>query len=207
MKDWHSWHEAYDDATTSLARRLSVVQRRLAEIIDPGLTAEPRLLSLCAGDGRDLLPVLQARRPAVSALLVELDETLARRSRSAAADAGLEAVEVRCADAGDPASFRDFLPVGVLMLCGIFGNVEHASVKDIIDRVPSMLAVGGYVVWTRGESDPDRRPEVREWFTAVGLKEVSFDGSPEPYGVGVNQLQVGTTSLPGTLPDRLFTFV
>ena len=206
VKDWRSWHEAYDDPASSLARRLQVVRRRLDEVLDMVASPAPRLLALCAGDARDVVPVLAARanRDQVDAVLVELDEGLATRAAGAADSAGLVRVVVRHADAGDPASFRDVLPVNVLMLCGIFGNVDHATVADITRAIPAMVYSGGYVIWTRGDGHPvDRRSEVRRLFIDAGMPEVSFVGEPEPFGVGVNLV----TDHQGTLPaGRLFTF-
>ena len=69
-----------------------------------------------------------------------------------------------------------------------------------------MVASEGMVIWTRGRSEPDLRPRIRSWFTAAGLHEVSFDGDPEPFGVGVASV---TKPDPATrlLPQRLFTFL
>ena len=89
------------------------------------------------------------------------------------------------------------------MLCGIFGNVDHAAVERMVRTVPRMVAEGGYVIWTRGKGRVDRRPEVRRWFLDAGMPEVSFDGAPEPYGVGVNRI---TESEPGPLNGPLFEF-
>jgi hypothetical protein len=138
------------------------------------------------------------------AVLVELDPILARRAAKATSDGGLSSVEVRCADAGELSSFSDVLPVDILMLCGIFGNVEHPTVRHIVQAIPAMVASGGYVIWTRG-GDPtvDHRREVRSWFGESGMPEVSFDGQPETYGVGVNRVTAHATSL---LSGRLFTF-
>jgi hypothetical protein len=209
VKDWLVWHEAYDDPSSSLARRLGVVRRRLEEVLDAPAGERRQLLSLCAGDGRDVIPVLaaQATSSSVSALLVERNEELSRRALQSASSSGLGTVEARCADAGDPASFNDVLRVDVLLLCGIFGNIEHGRVKRVIDVVPHLLAKGGYGIWTRGASDPDRRPEVRSWFRAAGLDEISFDGAPETFAVGVNQLVSGWPDTPRHLPSRLFSFV
>jgi hypothetical protein len=208
MKDWVAWHGAYDDPSSSLARRLEVVRQRLGAVLDARATQPQRLLSLCAGDGRDVIPVLAVRRASspVSALLIEKDGELARRAAEAAASANLASVEVRCADAGDPSSFNDVLPVDVLLLCGIFGNVEYGQVKAIIEVVPRLLSDDACVIWTRGASEPDRRPELRRWFRETGLAEVSFDGAPERFGVGVNRLLRPRSDTPRQLPSRLFTF-
>ena len=206
MRDWHAWHDAYEEPGSSLARRLEVVRRRLNEPLNLVASPAPRLLALCTGDARDVVPVLAARgdRDQIDATLVELDDELASRAVNAAKVAGLERVVVRRGDAGDPASFSDVIPVDVLMLCGIFGNIEHAVVAEIARAAPAMVLQGGYVIWTRGGGAPvDRRPEVRRWFIDAGLPEVSFDGEPEKYGVGVNQV----TAHQGAMPNgRLFTF-
>ncbi len=209
VRDWIGWHDAYDDPASSLARRLEVVKRRLDQALDSLTTTRPRLLSLCAGDGRDVIGVLARRVPslAVTALLIDSDPKLTARATAAAGGAGLGSVQVRCADAGDIASFADVVPVDVLMLCGIFGNIDHSAVKNVIQATPGLLNVGGYVIWTRGGSEPDRRPQVRSWFESAGLEEVAFDGTPQPYGVGVNRKTPRSALSPTRqITDRLFTF-
>jgi hypothetical protein len=58
MKEWRHWHNAYDDPQSSLFRRLDVVRARLARALDMAENPVLRLLSLCAGEGRDVIPVL-----------------------------------------------------------------------------------------------------------------------------------------------------
>lgn len=95
------WHEAYEDPSSSLARRLEVVRSRLGAVLDAAGSDRQQILSLCAGDGRDVIAVLAARASSsISALLVEQDEKLSRRAMQAASLSSLDAVEVRCADAG-----------------------------------------------------------------------------------------------------------
>lgn len=59
---WIDWHAAYDDPHSSLAQRLVVVQQCIREALDflaaTAAASGLRIISLCAGDGRDLLPVL-----------------------------------------------------------------------------------------------------------------------------------------------------
>ncbi|MFB9848794.1 SAM-dependent methyltransferase, partial [Micromonospora andamanensis] len=88
-KDWLRWHQDYDSPNSSLARRLRVVQHDLRR----ALTESPhdehgarRLISICAGDGRDVLPVLAEHDGGrtVEALLIERDPALSQRARTAA---------------------------------------------------------------------------------------------------------------------------
>lgn len=88
MKDWRVRHEAYADPSSPLARRLEVVRRRLRPVLDEVDRQPPRLLSLCAGNGRDVIPVL-AEHGQVVAVLVESDPQLAAWATAAAFAAGL----------------------------------------------------------------------------------------------------------------------
>jgi hypothetical protein len=207
MTDWTEWHRSYDDPSTSLARRLVVVQRRLVEAVvalEPGLH---RVLSLCAGDGRDVIPVLaEARlRPAPQTVLVELDPVLSTAARRRASAAGLESVEVIEGDAATTGLYARLVPVDLLLLCGIFGNVSDDDIRTTIGAAAALLRDGGRVVWTRGSTEPDLRPSIRKWFDDAGFDEVSFDGDPEPFGVGVGERRPDAVAPP--LPPKLFTFL
>lgn len=61
VRDWLGWHDAHDDPASSLARRLEVVKCRLGQALDSLTTTRPELLSLCSGDGRDVIAVLAGR--------------------------------------------------------------------------------------------------------------------------------------------------
>lgn len=207
VTDWVGWHHGYDDPASSLSRRLAVVR----ELVATALRASPplpRVLSLCAGDGRDLLPVLADRGPgaAAGAVLVELDPRLADGGRGRAGALGLAWVDVRCADAGDVGAFRDVLPVDVLLLCGILGNVGTVDVERTVAALPAMLRPGGHVVWTRGDRAPDLREHVRRLVDGAGCTELRYEGPPASYGVGLARLDRPAAE-PVPLPDRLFTFL
>jgi hypothetical protein len=209
VTDWVDWHRAYNDSSSSLARRLAVVQRRLAQALDVVAASRPRVLSLCAGDGRDAITVIASQGPSerASAILVEQDHGLAERAVAAAAGAGLDTVEVRIGDAGDPRVFDDVVPVDVLMLCGIFGNITDDDVARLIAAATGFVHRGGFVIWTRGASEPDMRPQVREWFRSAGFEELAFDGPPERYGVGLARLAVSSATSTPPVRGPLFTFV
>ena len=48
-RDWHAWHNAYDDPGSSLARRLAVVRARIADTLDAAPPGPLRAVSMCAG--------------------------------------------------------------------------------------------------------------------------------------------------------------
>jgi hypothetical protein len=200
VQDWVAWHEAYDDPSSRLSARLKLVKQHVAAALDRVPPGPIRLVSLCAGQGRDVIETLPGhrRRNDVSAVLVEADPANVARAREAASVAGLAMgdpgsveraprdaaatrppwVEVRQADASQVASFADALPADVLLLCGIFGNVSVADIQRTIAAAPALCAPGATVIWTRHRREPDLTPQVRTWFTAAGFEELAFE-SPE----------------------------
>ena len=207
--DWLEWHGSYEDPASSLSQRLGIVRRRVGEALDDLGPRARRILSLCSGDGRDVLPVLASRTDlAPQVLLVELDPTLARGAAENAAGLGLAEVLVAEADAGETAVFADMLPVDLLLLCGIFGNVSDDDIRATLAAVPAMVAPGGHIIWTRGVfAEGDLRPSVRQWSRDAGLDEIAYDGDPAAYGVGCYRRPADVPASAAPLPDRLFTFI
>jgi hypothetical protein len=212
--DWARWHDDYDDPSSPLSARLAIVRAHLADAISAAPPGPVRLVSLCAGQGHDVLGVLSGhpRRDAVTAVLVELDPRNARLAAARAARDGLAQVEVREADAGAIAGYADALPANVLLLCGIFGNVSESDINRTITAAPALCAPGGTVIWTRHRRPPDLTVRVRQWFAAAGFAEVAFeapDTGSTLIGVGVHRRPADPSSRAPTtgLPDgRVFTF-
>lgn len=208
MRDYVEWHRDYDVPGSDLAKRLAVVQRRFAQALDAMTAPDARVLSLCAGEGRDVLDVLEQRldQRVPHTTLVEANGTLAERAAERARSLDLAEVEVIAGDAGITATWARCLPVDVLLLCGVLGNISTEDVRRTLSAVPAMVPAGGYVVWTRGRSDEeDKRPQVRRWCTELGLVEIAFDGEPETFGVGLSQRSAEAP--PSPLPEQLFTFL
>lgn len=202
-RDWVDWHRAYDDPGSSLSTRLRLVQGHVGRALDEGAR---RVVSLCAGEGRDVLGVLTGGHPAaggVRARLVEVDPRLAAVAREAAAPwPGVAVVE---ADAGDTACLVGAVPADLLLLCGIFGNVADGDVERTIRLSPALCAPGATVVWTRHVDPPDLTPSVRRWFTEAGFEELAFDQPAGTHaGVGAARL----VSPPGRFEPgvRMFAF-
>lgn len=203
MTDWRAWHGHYDDEDSSLSRRLQVVQRLLDGLVDGDQVR--RVLTLCAGDGRDILPVLAGKTQRPDVVLVELDPDLAAAAGRLATETGVDAA-VLVGDAGASQTWHDLVPVDLLMLCGIFGNIRDRDIRTTIDAARGMVTHGGSVIWTRGYLDEvDLRPQIRTWFTEAGFTETAFEAEPIGYGVGVNRWPSDT--LANAIPDRLFSFV
>ena len=62
--DWHAWHQPYGDPESALSKRLAAVQDQIGRALDRCQTGPIQAISLCAGQGHDLLGVLAAHRRA-----------------------------------------------------------------------------------------------------------------------------------------------
>ena len=209
MKDWVDWHRGYDNPASSLSMRLERVTWHLAQALDAAPPGPVQLVSLCAGQGRDVLRVLPNHRRGrdVSALLIEADARNAGIAMQGV-DAGLTKVHVRQADAGVVANFADALPADVLLLAGIFGNVSDADINRTVDAAPGLCAEGATVIWTRHRRPPDITGELRSWFGANGFEEIAFEAldTEQLISVGVHRLAHRHDRVSGYPDQPLFTF-
>jgi hypothetical protein len=151
---------------------------------------------MCAGDGRDVLPLLPAGSRAV---LVEWDAALADRARQTAPDG----VTVITGDAGTTTPYASVAPAEIVLACGVFGNIPYEDTRRTIASLPSLLAPGGTVIWTRAGAEAGA---VRDLFAANGFTEQSFTAPPDArFRVGVHRLSREPD--PYLSGVRLFSFV
>ncbi|MGC9665515.1 class I SAM-dependent methyltransferase family protein [Planosporangium sp. 12N6] len=206
-RDWYGWHDGYDTPGSTLARRLAAVRARIAEALDTSPPGPLRVVSLCAGQGRDLLDVLAGhpRRDDVTALLVELDPRNAAIARRTAEAAGLRSVEIRVGDASLTDQYADAVPADLVLMCGIFGNISDADIRATVGYASQLCATGGTVIWTRHRRPPDLVPRLCDWFAEHGFAREWLSGPDEGFGVGVHRF----TDHPRPLESgaRMFTFV
>jgi hypothetical protein len=208
MIDWQEWHREYEDPASDLSRRRRVVQRLLAEAIGEHPGREATVVSMCAGDGNDVVGVLSTGGTSrVRALLVEADAGLVEAGRDRVGRAGLDGVvEWRVGDAADPRMYADHVPAQVVLVCGVFGNIAWADVLATIRALPQMVAPGGTVIWTRGRKEGDVTVAIRQAFEEVGFRQLAFVAPPDAtFSVGAARYEGEPRRF--EVDRHLFTFV
>jgi hypothetical protein len=203
--DWFAWHSPYDDPGSALSRRLAMIQARLAEALDKCRPGRIRVVSMCAGQGRDVLGVL-ARHPRagdVVARLVESDSRNAAWARQAASR--LAGVEITEADAGCTDAYAGAVPADVVLACGVFGNISDDDIQRTVAAFPSLCAPGAAVIWTRHRLEPDLTPRIRDWFRCAGFAEQAFGLSEDKF-MAVASHRLTGQALPFRAGQHLFRF-
>ena len=205
--DWRSWHDGYDQPESGLSRRLEVVQQQVRAALDHSPAGELRVISLCAGQGRDLLDVLSdhPRRADVHARLVELDPELSGFAAGRARGLGLDQVEVVTGDASRTEQYDGMVPADLVLACGIFGNISNEDIERTIAASRQFCRTGAPLIWTRHRGEPDLVPQICEWFETHGFERVWVSDPDAGFGVGAHRY-VGEPQplVPG---QSLFSFV
>lgn len=205
--DWVAWHDRYE-RDEALRGRLAIVQRHIVQALAAAPPGPVRVISMCAGDGRDLLGALSGhpRRRDIEARLVELEPRLAARARASSQAAGLDRIEVVIGDAGTTAAYAGAVPADLVLACGIFGNLTDAHIERTVLSLPMLCARGATAIWTRHRRPPDLTPAIRGWFAKAGFDEVAFEQVAGTDGsVGVARLAVAPAPFQSDV--RLFRFV
>ncbi len=204
---WVAWHRPYDDPSSALSRRLAAVQSRIAAALDRRPPGPITVISMCAGEGRDLIGALRShpRAADVAARLVEADPHNAATAGNSARAARLAGVSAVVGDAGVASAYAGMVPADLALVCGVFGNISEADIEGTIGHLPELLADGGTVVWTRHRRPPDLTPLVRRWFAEAGFDEVGFD-RPEGDRVSVGSHRLAVPPRPFDQAAHLFTF-
>jgi hypothetical protein len=210
---WVRWHEPYEDPESPLSVRLRLAQSAVRHGLNRAAPGPVWVVSLCAGQGRDLIDVVAGHERAadISALLVESDPELVESARERAAAAGLaSALTVLEGDASLAANYVGWVPADLVLVCGVFGNISDADIAGVVAVLPTFCAPGASVIWTRHRKAPDLTPSIREWFAAAGFTEVSFEAPPDPFVLTVGHHRwVGVAPDPAPAFDpsaRLFDF-
>lgn len=198
MRDYLAWHDDYDRPGSALHLRLLVVQDLIASVLDQRGPGPIRVISMCAGQGRDLVTATRRhhRRADVVGRLVELDARNVVLARAAIGEAGLEGLEVVEADAGRSDAYLGAAPADLVLACGIFGNIPDAEVRRTVEYMPALCAPDAWVVWTRAPRDDDILTTIRDWFASVGFdSQTLIVGEGNLFGAGAARFRGAATPL------------
>ena len=208
MRDYRAWHDDYERPGSPLHLRLLVVRDLIAAALDERPPGAIRVISMCAGQGRDLVTVGRQHRRGADLIgrLVEIDRGNVDAARAAISEAGIPALEVVEGDAGQSDAYMGASPADLVLACGIFGNVTDEDVKTTVEFMPALCAPGAWVIWTRGPRGDGILDRIQNWFSDVGFEPRALVvGEGDLFGVGAAQFQGhGREVHAGT---RLFEFL
>lgn len=179
---WRGWPErAYQGGRYQ--QRLLTVQQHLAECLDRAPRGTVRIISMCAGDGRDVIGVLSShpRRHDAVASLVELDGQSVAAGRRRRAGAGLDrAVDIRHSDATAFTTYDGIAPADVVLVCGVWGHVPVPERETLVRGLAALCRPGAAVIWTRGVARGMARfGEIAAHFAPAAWRAVRISATPD----------------------------
>jgi hypothetical protein len=208
--DWLAWHQRYEESPT-LQARLALVRSQLSDALNACPTAAVRLISLCAGDGRDVIGTLANHNRAAdtSAYLVELNPALVDHGQASVSRLHLgRQIHFITGDATRSSTYLSLVPADLLVVSGVFGNVHTAELPTMINRLRCLCRQGSVVIWTRSATGPAGQGAVTvigEAFDASGFREV-IKAATTPQGFIVATHQLVGEPLPLLPEQELFCF-
>jgi len=209
--NWDAWHKNYDNLP-GLQERLRLVVEQTVAALDACPPGPIRIISLCAGDGRDVVGALQnhpRRRDVTAWLLDNHTETIAR-GRVIAREAGLgEQLRFVEADASLARNYAGAVPADIVLLSGFLGHLRHENVPGLIAGLPMFCKPGGWVIWNRHLLLHDggaQVPAIRKCFQRTKFEEAFFE-APEPNGFAVGRVKFAGQPAPLDASRVLFEFV
>jgi amino acid adenylation domain-containing protein len=177
--NWSQWHKDYD-TFSSLQERLKNVRAQIAAALDEFPPGAIRVVSLCAGDGRDLLGALEnhARQSDVSARLLDNDAESVARGKKWAEEIGLAGqLHFLEADAALAKNYSGAVPADLVLLSGFLGHLRHEDVAGLIENLPMFCKTAAQVIWNRHQvlHDGEKQvPLILEYFRKANFSEIFF---------------------------------
>ncbi len=179
---WSGWPEAAYQQP-GYRQRLQAVQEHLAQSLDCAPNGPVRIISICAGDGRDIIGVLSShrRRTDVQAWLIELNHQSVVAGIRQAKNAGLEdRVTFLNTDATLYATYKDIAPAEIILLSGVWGHVPAQERASLAGGLASFCNPRGTLIWTRGVSQGiGRLREIQAHFSAPAWEEERLTLTPD----------------------------
>ena len=207
--DWVKWHRLYETEPSRILR-LEFVEQHLSDCMHGIPAGSFKVVSICSGDGRDIIGVLSdhPRRNDARVRLVEINPNLVEAGRNAIESAGLaKQVEFFLGDATMSSAYADMAPADLVVACGVFGNVRKRHLKQLINSLPLLCQSGGYIVWTHFLSRTGMRriALIRGLLRTAGFVEKHLNFSNQAAHLVATHHYAGKSM---SLPDdsRLFEF-
>lgn len=209
--DWAEWHKYYG-ISPSLHARLRIVREQIVATITELPAGPIGVVSICGGDGRDLVGALvdQRRRDDVTAWILDTHEESLARGRAAAKDAGLErALRFVRADATLATSYTGIVPADLVVISRVLGHLRHADVPRLIASLGMLCKPAGCLLWNRHLVIHEGRTQValiRELLAHAGFEELHFEITDRA-GFAVGRARFTGQAAPLDAQRVLFEFV
>ena len=209
--DWTHWYRHYDVAP-SFQARLRIVREQIGAALRQCPAGPVTIVSVCAGDGRDVIGALadHPRKPDVTAWLLDTHAESLARGRQAAAEAGMERqVRFLDADAARADSYAGIVPADLVLMSGFLGHLPHADISALIEALPMFCKTGGGLIWNRHlvlNGGGQQVPAIRAMLGRAAFQEVHFE-TTGPGGFAVGRVCFTGRTIPLDATRTLFHFV
>jgi hypothetical protein len=207
--EWSDWHDAYEDTSSELVGRMLGVRRHVAEIVAEAPAGAVTVLSICGGQGRELIGALEdhPRKSDVRGRLVELDADNTAFANRWATKAGLLGLEIVTGDASLGASYDGLAPVDLVVISGVFGHLSPSDRLRLIDFTRQLCHADTGIVWTSHLSNDGPAEWLRRAFLERRFEEFEHGLVPgDDFQFTVTRSAYRGAPQPFDPHEKIFTF-
>jgi 2-polyprenyl-3-methyl-5-hydroxy-6-metoxy-1,4-benzoquinol methylase len=203
MGYWYDWHiEKHSDPNSYTSQRMTDIGLVIEEYLKDTVHRS-NIVSVCAGQGLDLIPILRQYPNSADAYLIDIEQQNIDHINKIST--GLEGIHTYAADATVSNTYiNNKIPrANLLLVCGVFAHLTSEDQSIFIQNMRSLLKPGGYVIWTRID---EYLNDIHEKFENNGYKKIDLSHINLSTGsVGMSRLKESIKTLH---PDKqIFNFL
>jgi len=206
---WTEWHEeAYNDINSLPYQRTEIVKdlinKYLSEI-DKNIV----VISIGAGQSRDILPVLIGRKDndRITTYLIDTDIECLNYAKNYAKDNNIINVHIVDMDGSLVKNYKDIPKADLIIFCGMMTQKNTDEVKNLANNIKLICNEDAQIIWSRHGYDGDYSTPFRNVFNENSYKELDFYIShKEPFFICRNIMMPNPINIETEKDVKIFIF-
>ena len=169
---WNDWHmQEYNNVASTPYQRNQIVQEYIKDFISD--KEELVIVSMGAGQGRDILPLLH-NNITHTVYLIDTEQKCLNYAEEYSLFNKIDNVHLINEDAFVLKTYNDIPKADLIIFCGMLNNVNEDDVNKFAKYTTLLLKDGGEIIWSRRTYDNDYNKELRAIFTNNGYVELNY---------------------------------
>lgn len=173
---WTEWHENAYNNTNSLAYQRTEIVKNLINKYLYEINKNVVIVSIGAGQGRDILSVLKERKDnnRIFTYLIDTDMECLDYAKNYAEKNNIINVNVVNIDGSLTENYKDIPKADLIIFCGMMNQKNTEEVKSLANNMKFLCNEDAQIIWSRHGYDEDYSTSFRNVFNENFYKELDF---------------------------------
>ena len=206
---WTEWHEeAYNDINSLPYQRTEIVKDLINKYLSE-IDKDIVVISIGAGQSRDILPVLIGRKDndRITTYLIDTDIECLNYAKNYAKDNNIINVHIVDMDGSLVKNYKDIPKADLIIFCGMMTQKNTDEVKKLANNIKLICNKDAQIIWSRHGYDKDYSTPFRNVFNENFYKELDFYIShKEPFFICRNIIMSNPLNIETKKDVKIFIF-